>query len=413
MDFGLFSQHHRPSRGVADAYEEDLVEVVTADQLGYREAWISEHAFPAELFISKAAGLTRSIRLGPGVRPLAIHHPLQVAIEANACDQLTRGRYQFGFGLGGPLGGPRKMEQRGLGDDTQRRARMWESIEFIRRAWTSSQPFDFEGTFWQGTGIKVEPPPFQLPHPPIAISTGGSRETLETAGREGFSLLLGSNDDAESVSEMLVHYSAAGARAGFPRPRDAVRLSRLVYVAPDTRQAIADLRATLGAQVESERELLRQQLERAARNGQAEQASGHDSVLRTGRRVLAALGSDRPEAITLEALVECGYYLVGDPDTVSGHLRRLFGATGGFGTLLLLAGRDLGSREGRLRSLRLFMEQVAPGLRDLAPPATELAEAGVAGGGLQAERGGELFGTEPDAARKRGPGAAVEGQPRP
>ena len=69
--------------------------------------------------------------------------------------------------------------------------------------------------------------------------------------------------------------------------------------------------------------------------------------------------------------------------------------------------------EGRLRSLRLFMEQVAPGLGDLAPPATELAEAGVAGGGLQAERGGELFGTEPDAARKRGPGAAVEGQPRP
>jgi hypothetical protein len=78
MEFGLFSQHHRPARSVADAYEEDLFEVVAADQLGYREAWISEHAFPAELFICKAGGLTRSIRLGPGVRPLAIHHPLQV-----------------------------------------------------------------------------------------------------------------------------------------------------------------------------------------------------------------------------------------------------------------------------------------------------------------------------------------------
>jgi hypothetical protein len=46
MEFGLFSQHHRPARSVADAYEEDLFEVVAADQLGYREAWISEHAFP-------------------------------------------------------------------------------------------------------------------------------------------------------------------------------------------------------------------------------------------------------------------------------------------------------------------------------------------------------------------------------
>jgi limonene 1,2-monooxygenase len=413
MDFGLFSQHHRPSRGVADAYEEDLLEVVTADQLGYREAWISEHAFPAELFIAKAAGLTQSIRLGPGVRPLAIHHPLQVAIEANACDQLTRGRYQFGFGLGGPLGGPRKMEQRGLGDDTQRRARMWEAIEFIRRAWTSPEPFDFEGAFWQGTGIKVEPPPFQVPHPPIAISTSGSQETLETAGREGFSLLLGPNDDAESVSEMLAQYSAASVQAGSPRPRGAVRLSRLVYVADDTPQAIADLRTTLGAQVETERELFRQHLERAAGNGLGEEAYAQDPVLRTGSRVLAALGSDRPEALTLEALVESGYYLVGDPDTVAGHVRRLFAATGGFGTLLLLAGRDLGTREGRVRSLRLFMEQVAPRLRELMPPGSELAEAGVARHGLQAERSRQLFGTEPDAARKRGSGAAVEGQARP
>ncbi|MBJ7598153.1 MAG: LLM class flavin-dependent oxidoreductase [Candidatus Dormibacteraeota bacterium] len=101
MDFGIFSQHHRPGRAVADAYDDDEFELLTADRLGYREAWISEHAFPAELLICKLAARTEQIRLGPGVRPLAIHHPLQVAIEANACDQLTRGRYQLGFGLGG------------------------------------------------------------------------------------------------------------------------------------------------------------------------------------------------------------------------------------------------------------------------------------------------------------------------
>ena len=40
------------------------------------------------------------IKLGSAVRPLAYHHPLQVAIEANACDNLTDGRYQLqGKGL--------------------------------------------------------------------------------------------------------------------------------------------------------------------------------------------------------------------------------------------------------------------------------------------------------------------------
>ena len=77
-------------------------------------------------------------------------------------------------------------------------------------------------------------------------------------------------------------------------------------------------------------------------------------------------------------------------------------------------GRDMAARDCRLRSLRLFMEQVALAVRDLRPsPATPLAGAGVAGDGFQAEGGGQLFGTEPDAARKRRPGAAVEREPEP
>src|SRR5207237_7599805 len=70
MDFGIFSQHHRPGRAVADAYDEDEFEVRTADALGHREVWISEHAFPAEPLICKLAARTEQIRLGPGVRPI-------------------------------------------------------------------------------------------------------------------------------------------------------------------------------------------------------------------------------------------------------------------------------------------------------------------------------------------------------
>ena len=37
------------------------------------------------------------------------------------------------------------------------------------------------------------------------------------------------------------------------------------------------------------------------------------------------------------------------------------------GTLLIVAGKDWATREKRARSMRLFMEQVAPKLRDLEP----------------------------------------------
>ena len=43
MQFGLFSNGHRHGRSASRAYEEDLFEIVTADRLGFHEAWLSEH----------------------------------------------------------------------------------------------------------------------------------------------------------------------------------------------------------------------------------------------------------------------------------------------------------------------------------------------------------------------------------
>jgi hypothetical protein len=52
---------------------------------------------------------------------------------------------------------------------------------------------------------------------------------------------------------------------------------------------------------------------------------------------------------------------------VTEQLLRFYERSGGFGLLMLLAGKDYGTREQRARSMRLFMEEVAPRLRDLDP----------------------------------------------
>ena len=111
MEFGLFSNGERGNPVAQATYDEDLAEIVYADEIGMDEAWISEHGTflswekpdtmpSADLFICKAAALTKNIRMGPAIRPVPFFHPLQVATDVAVCDHLTGGRYLAGFGLG-------------------------------------------------------------------------------------------------------------------------------------------------------------------------------------------------------------------------------------------------------------------------------------------------------------------------
>src|SRR5581483_7486556 len=71
--------------------------------------------------------------------------------------------------------------------------------------------------------------------------------------------------------------------------------------------------------------------------------------------------------VNYDYLVERGMIIVGSPDTVCERIKALYDATGGFGALLITAGRDWSTREKRARSLRLIRDQVAPYLADLDP----------------------------------------------
>ena len=80
------------------------------------------------------------------------------------------------------------------------------------------------------------------------------------------------------------------------------------------------------------------------------------------------LGVDVPNDDTaIEALVDAGFYVLGDPDSVAAQLKAFYDAAGGFGTFLMVTGKDWTTRENRERSMRRFMEHVAPQLRHLEP----------------------------------------------
>jgi len=133
VEFGIFSNGHRPNRPQSEAWDEDLYEIALGDKLGFQEAWISEHAVAGELILCKAAAMTKRIKLGPGVRSLPLYHPVHVASEANACDQLTDGRYLLGCGTGFF---PIRMKERGI-DPALGHEMAKESIDLITQCWTS------------------------------------------------------------------------------------------------------------------------------------------------------------------------------------------------------------------------------------------------------------------------------------
>jgi hypothetical protein len=73
------------------------------------------------------------------------------------------------------------------------------------------------------------------------------------------------------------------------------------------------------------------------------------------------------DQIDFDYLVDHEAFFVGDADHVTRCVQDLYDTVGGFGELMLLVGKDWGTREQRDRSMRLFAEQVMPRLAPLDP----------------------------------------------
>ncbi len=339
MQIGLFSNGNRHNRLAKTSYDEDLYEVVVADRLGLCEAWISEHGtflnfqapdqLPcADLFICKAAALTKQIRMGPGIRPLPYFHPLQVATDAAVCDHLTDGRYMAGFGVGLGVG---KNLQRGP-IPAEPRVMFREAIELILTAWSAPAPFDWNGTVWQGSQWHIIPQPMH--ELDIGIACSRSEGTLELTAEKGFLPLVSWTAPVAQVRDMIGIYLRTPHRRGTAPAREKVRVARVVYVTDSVAAAKRELHgADLGG-----------------------------ALVRMDHFIPP--GGTRDD-LTFEHLIDSGVFFCGDAETVYRRIKGFYDEVGGFGTLLLVMGKDWGTREQRTRSLELFTREVAPRLAKL------------------------------------------------
>ena len=354
MQFGLFSESgYRLNPVTKDAYDEDLAEIILGDRLGFSEAWIAEPnhvrqntVTDANMLICKLAGQTKQIRFGTAVRLLHLLHPVSIVREANVCDHLTGGRYMLGYG-GTRVQTLEQAHQRGLPFDiADARAIVYEAIELVMRCWNETEPFDFEGRYWQGEGINVLPKPFQQPHAPIATACSGSAETLEIAARNGFIPLLGrGNDRAEEIRGWAETYVQLAEAAGRHPSRRTFHATHFVYVADTDTKAREDMRVGLTYVLD-----------------------------RRKRETAIFLQSRIPPGGTLDDLtydymVDSGYYWVGSAETIYQRIKDYYDESGGFGMLLMPVGLPVGTPRLRANSMRRFAKEIAPRLAALDPDA--------------------------------------------
>jgi len=222
MEFGLFHSGHVPVG--ANEHERLLDEVataVTADRVGFKYGWFTEHHFlreyshisANEVFMGYVAARTERLHIGSGIFNITppVNHPARVAERVAMLDHLSNGRFEFGVGRGSS-----STEYQGFGipDGDATRDLFDEALPEIIRMMTED-PYSYDGAAFSMPERSVLPKPYTHPHPPLWLACG-SPSSFEKAGRLGLGALCFTMGQPEDLAPLIETYRNAIAECDEP-----------------------------------------------------------------------------------------------------------------------------------------------------------------------------------------------------
>jgi alkanesulfonate monooxygenase SsuD/methylene tetrahydromethanopterin reductase-like flavin-dependent oxidoreductase (luciferase family) len=175
---------HCDRRTASESMQHTLQTCRLAEDLGFDWISLSEHHYAPLMLtpnplvmagaVSQVVKRCKIALLGP-LLPLA--NPVRVAEEIAMLDSISGGRVVVLFLRGTP------NEHHTYGDVSARaRAMTQEGIQLILKAWTSEEPFAWEGEHFDFKTISVWPRTLQEPHPQV-FGSGNSDESVVFAAR--------------------------------------------------------------------------------------------------------------------------------------------------------------------------------------------------------------------------------------
>jgi alkanesulfonate monooxygenase SsuD/methylene tetrahydromethanopterin reductase-like flavin-dependent oxidoreductase (luciferase family) len=171
MEFALLNgvrNHPDHAYALQDVYADYISDAVLAEEIGFSSSWYGEHHFrPCQwtgspmVVAAAVAARTEKLRVGTGVALLPFHDPIRVAEDAAAVDIVSRGRFDLGVGPGSQY---EEFVTFGI-DPKEMNQRAWESVDWIRRAFTETGEFSHHGTFYDIPDMTFTTKPVQDPLP--------------------------------------------------------------------------------------------------------------------------------------------------------------------------------------------------------------------------------------------------------
>ena len=341
MKFGaFFAPFHGNTVNPTLGFERDFSLIQWLDELTYDEAWVGEHHSGAyeciaspEVFLATAAERTKHIRLATGVSSLSYHHPLILADRIAQLDHQMRGRLIFGVGPGQLVADAYMM---GV-DPADLRRRMDESLDCIVRL-LNGEVVTHKTDWFTLREARCQILPYQHPTVEMAVASAISPTGARTAGKYGLGMISVAASSPEGFKQLASHWDICEAKAaehGKTVSRENWRIVTPFHVAETREQAFKDLEF------------------------------GLMDMMKYFRKFG---GSAFPTASSFEEAVNIwtggglgafGVGVVGTPDDLIAHIKKVQAQSGGFKTFLSLA-HNAADFTATKKSYELFARHVMP-----------------------------------------------------
>jgi alkanesulfonate monooxygenase SsuD/methylene tetrahydromethanopterin reductase-like flavin-dependent oxidoreductase (luciferase family) len=208
-----------------------LDRVPAAEAAGFSSIWVGQHilaepwpVLDTSVYLGRLAAATSTMEIG-GVYLLPLEHPIRLAESLVSLDNVSGGRFLLCAALGWA---PREFEALGV-PIKQRVGRFEETLDIMRRLWSSDEPFEFNGKYFSYPELRMAARPERPGGIPVWIG-GSSPAGVRRAARLGDSWLGSSHTPIESLQEFAAEYDREAAGTGRAQPRRP--LLRHCMVAP-------------------------------------------------------------------------------------------------------------------------------------------------------------------------------------